>query len=81
MGVVSIPKNVKLPRPEGMKERPAMPEGTLEDLKATLDAYLEAYEKGQLAPCVHPFFGMMPPKQWNRFHVRHFEHHLKQFGA
>jgi hypothetical protein len=80
-GIVAIPRNVKLPRPEGMKERSPMPEGTLEDLRVTLDAYLNAFEQGQLAPCVHPFFGMMPPRQWNKFHVRHFEHHLKQFGV
>ena len=28
----------------------------------------------------HPFFGEMTLNEWDRLHVMHLEHHLKQFG-
>jgi hypothetical protein len=29
----------------------------------------------------HPFFGPMTHQSWGRFSYRHFDHHLRQFGA
>jgi uncharacterized protein DUF1569 len=29
----------------------------------------------------HPFFGTMTRESWARFSYRHFDHHLRQFGA
>jgi len=29
----------------------------------------------------HPFFGPMSHRAWGRFAHRHFDHHLRQFGA
>jgi uncharacterized protein DUF1569 len=29
----------------------------------------------------HPFFGRMTQQSWGRFCYRHFDHHLRQFGA
>jgi hypothetical protein len=29
----------------------------------------------------HPFFGAMTRDSWGRFSYRHFDHHLRQFGA
>lgn len=80
-GIVAIPKNVRLPKPKGMKERPPMAEGTAEELQAALDSFLEKQEAGTLPSRLHPFFGVLSPAQWSQFHVRHIEHHLKQFGA
>ena len=28
----------------------------------------------------HPFFGELDYEQWQKFHVKHFTHHFKQFG-
>ncbi|WP_223267225.1 DUF1569 domain-containing protein [Polaribacter sp. IC073] len=28
----------------------------------------------------HPFFGELDFEYWQKFHVKHFTHHFKQFG-
>nr|WP_284041183.1 DUF1569 domain-containing protein [Polaribacter sp. Z022] len=28
----------------------------------------------------HPFFGELDYEYWQKFHVKHFTHHFKQFG-
>nr|WP_254712595.1 DUF1569 domain-containing protein [Polaribacter haliotis] len=28
----------------------------------------------------HPFFGELDYEHWQKFHVKHFTHHFKQFG-
>jgi hypothetical protein len=30
---------------------------------------------------LHPFFGMLTPAEWNILNYKHFDHHLRQFGA
>jgi len=80
-GIVKIPKNVRLPRPEGAKTPPPPPEGDLDTLRLSLDEYLKRAEAGGLPARPHPFFGMLTPRQWRRFHRVHTEHHLTQFGA
>jgi len=80
-GWVAMPKNVKLPRLEGQKTRPPMREGTLDELRTVMDAYLDGFASGSLPPRMHPFFGLLPAATWNRLHVQHFKHHLKQFGV
>lgn len=32
------------------------------------------------AKTIHPRFGMLSHEEWEIFHQKHFEHHLKQFG-
>lgn len=29
----------------------------------------------------HPFFGVFSRAQWGRFHYKHMDHHLRQFGV
>lgn len=29
----------------------------------------------------HPLFGAMTPQEWDLFHAKHLDHHLRQFGA
>lgn len=81
MRMVAIPKNVPLPKPKGIKEMPPPPEGTVEQLREVLGQYLDRYEQRQLKPQMHPYFGTLSPGEWNKFHVSHFTHHLKQFGV
>lgn len=78
-GLVAIPRNVRLPRQHGTAS--SMPEGSLDALCRALDEYLDRREAGALPAVVHPFFGMLSARAWVRFHVRHFEHHLNQFGV
>lgn len=79
-GIVSIPHNVKIPSRPG-KPAPVVPEGTIEQLRASIDEYLARAERGGLAPAIHPFFGPLSATTWAKFHYRHFEHHLSQFGV
>ena len=52
---------------------------TLEDLEGVLADYLTAVETGSIHPAIHPLFGDIGVDGWARMHVRHFEHHFKQF--
>ncbi len=76
-GIIPIPKNVKAPRPNS--EAP-LPTGDVETLHATLEDYLSLAQTGDLHPSHHPVFGDIGVDGWAKMHVRHFEHHLKQFG-
>lgn len=53
------------------------------DFAADVDALAELVERFASSPTVaiHPFFGRLSPREWGRFHYRHFDHHLRQFGA
>ena len=79
--VVAMPKNVRLPRPKGMKDMPPPAEATTGELLETLHEYLERHQRQELPSRVHPFFGELGPEAWNKLHVAHFKHHLKQFGV
>lgn len=79
-GLVAIPKGIKMPRPKGASAPPVV-ESTVEDLQGAYTRYFECYASGSLSPRVHPFFGELSPKAWNKFLVAHTRHHLNQFGA
>lgn len=55
--------------------------GDLETLHALLEEYLALVQADELTPAPHPRFGHLGIDGWDRLHVRHFEHHLRQFGA
>ena len=80
-GAVSIPRNLQLPahlREQGLMLREP---GDLETLQAILEEYLSLVQADELHPAAHPAFGRLGIDGWDRFHVLHFEHHLKQFGT
>src|SRR5262249_4657902 len=54
-----------------------------EDDLATFDALLERFasDTGGLTLPEHPVFGPMTHGAWGRFCYRHFDYHLRQFGA
>jgi len=79
-GLVAMPRNVRVPRPKGMKEHPQPPEATFEEFEAALGEYVRRHQAGEIAPQMHPFFGLMDRRDWARFHRAHFRHHLRQFG-
>jgi len=35
----------------------------------------------QISGRVHPFFGAMNAEEWSKLNYKHFDHHLRQFGA
>lgn len=80
-GIKAIPRGIRMPRPKGVKEMPPPPEASPGELLETLHEYLERYERGELSGRMHPFFGVLSAKQWNKFHVAHFRHHMTQFGV
>lgn len=80
-GLLSIPRNIQLPKQltsQGIQMREP---GDMETLQALLEEYLSRIQDDDLVPYPHPFFGKMEIDEWDRLHVIHFEHHLKQFSA
>lgn len=80
-GWVPIPKNVKFPkwlRKTGFDGREP---GDEETLHALLEEYLNLVQADELRPAKHPVFGDIGVDGWDRMHVRHFEHHFRQFGV
>ncbi len=80
-GIIPIPRNIHLPvqlADQGIQLREP---GDMETLQALLEEYLRLVQDDELTPSPHPFFGKMDIDEWDRLHVLHFEHHLKQFSA
>jgi hydroxymethylglutaryl-CoA reductase len=73
-GWVPVKKNIKINGVDGNGT------DTLYDLKAALEDYLSAVETGAIQTAAHPFFGDIGVDGWARMHIKHFEHHFKQFN-
>lgn len=56
-------------------------EEALEVVDKNIKDFYEFYEQNQNKRLVHPAFGELDQKNWERFHHIHFVHHLGQFGA
>ncbi|HIJ65110.1 MAG TPA: DUF1569 domain-containing protein [Candidatus Hydrogenedentes bacterium] len=77
-GLIPFPKNAPNPlRAPGAVAR----QGDTETLGAVLEDYLAQVHTGEFEPAPHPLFGDIGIDGWSRLHVRHFEHHLRQFRA
>lgn len=80
-GIVPIPRNLQFPkwlRETGFNGREP---GDEETLHALLDEYLQLVQADEFTPAAHPAFGHIGVDGWDRMHVRHFEHHFRQFGV
>jgi len=53
-------------------------EEAINDLCAQIDNFKTHFETVKAEN--HPFFGELNFKYWQKFHVKHFTHHFKQFG-
>lgn len=80
-GIVKIPKNLPLPKPAGESRANRPVTGDLETLHAVLEEYMSLVQAGELNPPRHAFLGDIGVDGWAKMHIRHFEHHLQQFGA
>lgn len=80
-----------LPFPKGIKG-PGLPDTLLdlrfpdlETAKAELikswDAYQLLFKENPNKQTLHPGFGLLNFDEWERFHAKHNDHHLSQFGC
>lgn len=80
-GWLPIPRNIRLPEQLTRQGIEMTEPGDLETLQALMEEYLRRIQDDDLVPYPHPFFGKMDIDEWDRLHVLHFEHHLRQFKA
>ena len=78
-GCFSIPKNMRMPSQFTDRGITSKEPGDLETLQAIIEEYLYLVQADELEPAAHPLFGPLNVDQWDKIHVHHFEHHLKQF--
>lgn len=78
-GLSKIPRNIRIPGERGRTEAP--PEATLDEVAVAIRAAEAALSSGDAKTPNHPFFGEIGPRGWLKFHYRHCEHHLEQFGV
>ena len=43
--------------------------------------YHNAFKENEHLTTTHPRFGKLTFEEWEKFHAKHFEHHLGQFGC
>ncbi len=80
-GLMSFPKNMRLPATLTGQGIVLQEAGDVETLQALMEEYLQLVQADELLPASHPFFGPLDVDGWDRLHVRHFEYHLNQFNA
>lgn len=80
---MTFPKGVKAPGiPEQLSDlRYPDLENAKSELIKSLMAYSEFFTENPNAQTFHPRFGPLNHEEWERFHTKHFEHHLGQFGV
>lgn len=44
------------------------------------DKYAQAWRNQPEMTIIHPVFGRLTRRQWDRFHWKHLQHHFRQFG-
>lgn len=83
-------KKQLITQPEFKKNLPTFAEAKITDErvfeteKNKLIALIENFQaKGEagLTKDEHPFFGKMSASDWDTLHVKHLDHHLRQFGV
>lgn len=77
--------------PQGVKA-PGLPDSLLdlrfpnleiakEELIKSWDAYILHFQENPNKKTPHPRFGLLDFEEWERFHSKHLDHHLSQFGC
>lgn len=75
-----LPRNFQAP---GLEQLPPLKHASISEAIEKLKQEVQLFNKhfGQEnAVEIHPVFGPLDHQQWTRFHRKHFEHHLTQFG-
>ena len=52
----------------------------IDDLITQIVFFQEIFKEEKNRKITHPFFGELDGDLWNKFQVKHFTHHFKQFG-
>ncbi len=80
-GVLKLPKNVRFKTADGEIDTALNEVGTIDDLAAALDEFIEKEAAGAVKSPKHAFFGDIGAEGWSKLHTAHLLHHLKQFGV
>ncbi len=52
----------------------------IKELENVLNRYEKFFKADPAAKTIHPIFGQLDKSEWDSFHLKHFKHHLSQFG-
>ncbi|WP_368086357.1 DUF1569 domain-containing protein [Polaribacter sp. KT25b] len=52
----------------------------IDDLIKQVAIFVKVFSDDKNRTVVHPFFGELDFEYWQKFQVKHFTHHFKQFG-
>ena len=52
----------------------------IKEFENILIRYEKFFENNPSAKTIHPIFGYLDKSEWDSFHLKHFKHHLSQFG-
>lgn len=78
---VRTPKGV-VSAPEFDQEKGGTPPSDFARDRQSLVTLVDRFARStQPRPPAHPFFGSLTLAEWGRFHFKHMDHHLRQFGA
>jgi len=52
----------------------------IDELKKIIERYNTFFESNPGIQTTHPVFGYLTKEEWDTFHLKHFKHHISQFG-
>lgn len=74
-----LAKGVQSPLPAGDLQYPDLL-SAINHMLASLQAFFRHYAENPSHQAIHVLFGPIGYDDWQRFHQKHFQHHLTQFG-
>ena len=83
MSEKTFQRNVKVPDLPANKTMPLKYKDLAEaheKLMQQINAFYAAFEGEKSTTTAHPVFGMLNLAQWEQFHRKHSQHHLRQFA-
>lgn len=78
---IEFPKGIKAPGLEDklLELRFSNIEAAKQDLLKSIDEYNTYFQTNPSNLTLHPRLGKLTYEEWEKFHQKHFEHHLSQF--
>lgn len=53
----------------------------IKEFEEVIIRYDQFFAENPLTKTAHPIFGLLSKEEWDKFHQKHFTHHLSQFGV
>ncbi len=80
---MEFPKGIKAPGDTGTLPELRAPNLSTakEKLIQSIEEYKTIFNEFPNLKTVHPRFGSLTKEEWEKFHSKHFKHHLLQFGV